>query len=124
MISEEVLDAMLASGCSAQQIVEAVKADLRADEAKKVLRRQGNRERQRTRRTRLRAAKDRPVTSVTRLKPFDGTPQKPTIDRGRTPLPGSTGSAGLMSLQTLLPVARHHRRGVGSHRRPMTFWSA
>lgn len=73
MISEEVLDAILASGCSAQQIVEAVKADLRADEAKKVLRRQGNRERQRTRRTRLRAAKDRPVTSVTR-------------DRGDTPL--------------------------------------
>lgn len=56
MIRPEVLDAMLAAGCTAEQIVAAVKADAAADELRKASKRENNAERQRRFKAKRRAA--------------------------------------------------------------------
>jgi hypothetical protein len=65
-ISPAVLDAMLAAGCSAEQIVAAVKADLAETEARREGKRANNAERQQRFRDRRKARKQ-VVTLITRV---------------------------------------------------------
>lgn len=63
-IRPEVLDALLAAGCSAEQIVAAVKADLEGAEARLAVKRARDAERQR--KSRAIRAKSQPVTVTPR----------------------------------------------------------
>ncbi|MEQ1405656.1 hypothetical protein ABK249_11995 [Neorhizobium sp. Rsf11] len=80
-ISAEVLDAMLAAGCTAEQIVAAVKADAAAVEARREAKRAGNAERQR----RFRRNKSNALQGVTGRDSCD-TPSSP---EGSSPTPPS-----------------------------------
>jgi hypothetical protein len=78
LISQQVLDAMLASGCTAEQIVAAVKADAAADDARRERKRAGNAERQRRFRERnARNASSRVTACDTPSPSSPHTPQLP-----------------------------------------------
>jgi len=82
-LSPAVLDAMLSAGCTAEQIVAAVKADMiagmQADEARKATKREGNAERQAAFRARRKDGK------VTRNKNNALRGVTPPIDNTHTP---------------------------------------
>ena len=66
-LTPAMIDALVASGCTAEQLAAVVKAALAEDEARREAKRAGNRERQR--RHRLNNAMSRDVTHVTRDTP-------------------------------------------------------
>lgn len=75
-MTPEILDAMLASGCTAEQIVAAVKASMSADESRRSQKREKDAERQRRHRA------SRNVTRDNR-----DTPHPPSLDKEIPPTP-------------------------------------
>lgn len=81
MIKPEVLDAMVAAGCTAEQIVAAVKASMAGEEERKASRRANNAERQRRFRERNKSNALHDVTGVS-----NAAPSSPEVSP-HTPLP-------------------------------------
>lgn len=113
-ISAAVLDAMVAAGCTAEQIAAAVKADMAINEEKKASKRANNAERQR--RHRERNAMSR-VTGVSNGDKRDETPSSspfpldppsqthpPIIPQSSSPAPGKNRATRL-SVDWVLPAA-------------------
>lgn len=84
-ISSAVLDAMLAAGCSAEQIVAAVKADLAEQEGRKEAKRAGNAERQQRFRDSRKARKTKARNEDNASNALRGV--TPPIDNTHTPIP-------------------------------------
>lgn len=91
MISEAVLDAMLAAGCTAEQIVAAVKADASEADARRSRGRAGNAKRQKAFRDRN---KSNAVTRVTAVTSRDEPPSPSSPHTPQQPLtPNSEANA-------------------------------
>jgi hypothetical protein len=75
-ISAAVLDAMVAAGCTAEQIAAAVKADMAIDEDRKASKRANNADRQRRHRERNAVSR---VTGVSNGDKRDETPSSSPV---------------------------------------------
>jgi hypothetical protein len=112
-ISAAVLDAMVAAGCTAEQIAAAVKADMAIDEDRKASKRANNADRQRRHRERNAVSR---VTGVSNGDKRDETPSSspvpldppsqtlpPIIPQTPSPTP-ETKRASRLSTEWVLPV--------------------
>lgn len=88
MIKPEVLDALVAAGCTAEQIAAAIKADMHADEARKEQKRENNAERQRRFRERNAVSRVTGVTNAHTPSPSEVSPHTP-LPKNPNPIPPS-----------------------------------